>query len=666
MIILPIVAFFLLYFIVQEQENNWRKSLLITGLIWGLIVTIITEGLSFIYSLHWLGLTLSWLMVDLGCILYLLLNDKKQEFEKVSFKRDFKKLLSYCSFNHSIYLGLIWIVGMLGVSAILTAPNNEDSQIYHLSRVEHWINNQGVHHYATETLKQLDQNPWSEYAVTHFEILLGSNYLANTVQWFSMIICLIGVSLIAESLGTKSKGQILSIFFCATIPMGMLQAVSTQNDYILSVWMVCLSYFTVLILQDGLCLKNNLWFGLSLGLAILTKGTAYIYVLPFCLALLVWGINNLGKKVWQPVVISLGVMLGINGGHYYRNFMLFSSPLGASTGDFFNKSITPLTFISNLLKNLALHSDIVRYLGLDKFHVSPITGIVHKLIMIVHNILGLNIVDPRITSGSKQFFVPGISFHEDTEGNPFHLLLVAIAIVIFIQMIRGKNKEDLLRNNLSFYYVLMVLGGFFLFCVLLTWSPWRSRLHLPLFVLISPWVGFVFSWTFSRRLNYGLMILLFMLCQRWLFINQTHPFLGEHSIFKTPRVAEYFIYRKIGYNDPRPYIHASRWLGSRKCINIGLKKQGNTYEYPLWVLLKNQNVRSTLQDVLVSNVSAQLMEEKKEIKKTPLCAIIAIGESQELKNDQSIKLDENTYSKVWSEKEVSIFLNHASQLTYSP
>ena len=91
------------------------------------------------------------------------------------------------------------------------------------------------------------------------------------------------MSLIAKELGADERGQILSVVVCATLPMVILQGSSTQNDAVEALWLTCLVYF-LLVMR-----RRQEWFypylvGMSLGLALLTKATAYLLAPPF----LIW------------------------------------------------------------------------------------------------------------------------------------------------------------------------------------------------------------------------------------------------------------------------------------------------------------------------------------------------------------------------------------------
>jgi hypothetical protein len=240
MSLLSLISLIFLYFTFQALKNNWRNSLLSALLAWGVILTAITESLSGLNLLKFEWVTILWLSVDIILALTYL-----RQFRKKS-KLKFQKLFNLPFFSLFILGGVALIVTLVGLVAIVAAPNHSDSMEYHMSRVVHWMQNHSVAHYATPTLEQLYQNPWSEFAIMHFQILSGGDRFANLIQWGSMVGSLVGVSLIAKQLGANLRGQILATVLCVTIPMGILQASSTNNDYVVSFWLVCFAYSTAL------------------------------------------------------------------------------------------------------------------------------------------------------------------------------------------------------------------------------------------------------------------------------------------------------------------------------------------------------------------------------------------------------------------------------------
>ena len=135
---------------------------------------------------------------------------------------------------------------MLLPVAWIAPPNNVDSLLYHMSRIMHWAQNGSLEHYATGYHHQLLTPPWAELANLHLRTLWGSDRPANLVQWFSMVGSVVIASGVGELLGLRRKGQLLTGIFVASIPMGILQATSTQNDYVVTFWAVCSAYLVTL------------------------------------------------------------------------------------------------------------------------------------------------------------------------------------------------------------------------------------------------------------------------------------------------------------------------------------------------------------------------------------------------------------------------------------
>src|SRR5438093_3864597 len=271
--IVPVLCFALLVvlYAVNSSERGvltrWRVSFLAAAVTWGLAVTAMTEALS-LFRL----ITFGWLLA-LWVGLALL---SAAICAVVSTREKLTALLQFPAiprFEFWCLAAVGAIASMVGLVAFVAPPNNADSMIYHMARVMHWLQNQSVAHYPTSIPKQLYQPPWAEFAITHFQVLSGGDRWANLVQWFSMAGSVIGVSLIARQLGADTRGQVLAAVIAATIPMGILQASSTQNDYVTAFWLVCLAHY-ILRFRTRQSLENALGVGGSLALALLTRGTA--------------------------------------------------------------------------------------------------------------------------------------------------------------------------------------------------------------------------------------------------------------------------------------------------------------------------------------------------------------------------------------------------------
>jgi hypothetical protein len=148
-----------------------------------------------------------------------------------------------------------------------------------------------------------------------------------------------------------------------------------------------------------------------------------------------------------------------------------------------------------------------------------------------------------------------------------------------------------------------VLLGFLLFCLLLRWQPWHTRLQLPLFVLCSPLVAVVLG---RCRPAAAAAAAAFLLAFAWPFLvgNATRPLRGEFNIFDLPRDAQYFVNRP---DLLLPYVEATDFLRSRGCTAVGWLGAEESWEYPFWVRLNGARPgRCRLEAVGVDNPSRAL------------------------------------------------------------
>ena len=90
------------------------------------------------------------------------------------------------------WLGLPVLVGLFAVLclstllvAVLAAPNNLDSQVYHLPRVLQWVQAGSVDHFATGSIWQTGYPPFGEYLVANLHLLVGGDQLAGLPQWIA-------------------------------------------------------------------------------------------------------------------------------------------------------------------------------------------------------------------------------------------------------------------------------------------------------------------------------------------------------------------------------------------------------------------------------------------------------------------------------------------------
>ena len=114
-------------------------------------------------------------------------------------------------------------------------------------------------HYPTHVTRQLWLGPGAEFAIAHLYILTGGDRLANLVQWAAFAGCVIGSAIVAGELGGGPRARALAAIACATLPMAIAQASSTQNDLVASFWVLSLGYVGSAVPRDALAGHLRPW-----------------------------------------------------------------------------------------------------------------------------------------------------------------------------------------------------------------------------------------------------------------------------------------------------------------------------------------------------------------------------------------------------------------------
>ncbi|MCX7001854.1 MAG: glycosyltransferase family 39 protein [bacterium] len=230
-----------------------------------------------------------------------------------------------------LLIGVLAVAVATGIIAFTAPPNNYDSMHSHTAKIPYWIQNHSIAQYSTHAVECIRYEPYAGFCILQFQVLSGGDQFANGVQWFSMLGCLIGVSLIAKCLGAQARGQIVAAVLCATLPMGIMQSTSTQVDYVTAFWLVCVVYHLLLLLANPSSWPLTLLLGTSFGLALLTKATNYFFAFPFAIWLAWFLIRHMkGRAILQMLVMAAIVLL-VNAPHYARNIATFGHPLGLQT-----------------------------------------------------------------------------------------------------------------------------------------------------------------------------------------------------------------------------------------------------------------------------------------------------------------------------------------------
>lgn len=561
----------------RDGESGWLHGFLAAAVIWGCLLVLGTEGLSALRFLTPRGVLGFWLLATAAAAFAWL-----RAFRSGRQALPVRPTFPLGGTERGILIGTAAVVLLVALTAFAAPPNNWDSMTYHLPRVLHWVQDRSVEHYPTHNLRQLTLNPGAEFLLLHVRLLTASDRWWNFVQWLAWGGSAIAASQIAKRLAAGRLGQIAAAVFVTTLPMAVLQASSTQNDLVVSFWLLVFVLFLLRIRERPAGWAEILSAGASLGLALLTKATAYLFALPF----LFWGVVVLWRRyrvrALAPLCLLAAPVLLLNLGHWTRNLGLFGSPIGMEHG-VINTTVTPAIAVSNVVRNASLHLTMPSVWWNRQIEDS---------MRAIHRFLGVEVDDVRSTWKGAQFRVPPnirgagtpdaeealyAMLHEDQAGDPLHLALLLLGAGLILGRAALRNRREV-RG-----YLAAVGIGFLLFCLILKWQPWGTRLHLPLFLLGAPLTAVAALGEDNRRRTRMGCAFLLLFSFPWVLSSATRPLLGPANVWQTPRWVQSFANRPYLL---APFSAAGRTVASRGCRCVGLEIGPDDGEYLLWLALK--------------------------------------------------------------------------------
>lgn len=597
-ILIPIcfTSILLNVWILSKDKPDFVDVINRSVLFFSLFLVLITELLSYLYSINYKSVLISWVVITLFNIAIIYKKNNAIICETEKLIRSIFIKISKLNIQEKILLFLIFLILTLTfIQGIIYPPNNWDSMTYHLARVPNWLSHQSVEHYPTHTLRQLYQPPFSSFVIMNFNTLSRNDLFSNSIQFFLLVFSLTAITKIVKYLKLSQKWVIIAIVLIVTIPEVILQASGTFNDIIVSYFILLSVYYGIKVIKEKE-ISNFIYFGLSSGFAILSKGTSYVYLFPI---FFIYGFSLLmiliRKRQYVSLLYSLLIVISIlmvNLPHYARNYNLNENILGIT--DFqtphkdFNEKVTLPLFFSNFIKNIGLH--IGPY---------PFNKISEKIIYKIHNWLHIDINDQSTNVfGLRYYRSPNIPNNEVDASNPIHIFLIFLS---FLAIIYGLLKKRVVLEIRL--YTFMILLHIILFCIIFKWTPWSTRLHTPLFILSVPLICFAFSK--SKALYKVLVAIIPVLILYALFLvifNYSRPLIRKEgitsgiSIYEN-RFEKYFAIRPELYQE---YSEILELISNNDLLRVGLIID-NDWEYPLFYECYHKKIQPV--HICVKNVT---------------------------------------------------------------
>jgi hypothetical protein len=548
LLICPLGAFLLFFLIVREKGIDWRSSVLTAMVFCGTSVVIITETLSLPRLLTRGPIAIYWLVICVCSFVYL--EKLKRRTGPPSQSENSTGIGLDCA-TRRLLVGAGSIALLVLITALVSPPNVWDAMEYHLPRMTMWMSNHSVRFFATPDYAQLIFGPWSEYAMMHADLLWGGDRFVNLVEFLSFCGSIIAASLVAKMLGAGARGQALAALVCATIPEGVLEASGPMNTYVVSFWIITTVAF-LLNWNEDLSWLNTVCVGLSAALALFTKGSAYVYLPLIVLACGWMGSRSSRILFLKRSAVFLLLILVINTPQYVRCYSLTGSPLGFPLP-------TPFPRLQIIVDHVSVRGTLANVVRNILLHIGTPSDALNlrmeRAARLAIRAIGTNPDDPGTVYLGLPFDVHRFSLHEIHAGNPLHLAMLILAILLAL----GKRKYDGERQ--AFWYAIGLTSAFLLMCALLRWTTWSSRYHLVLFVLGSALTGFALERYFSPKIGTAIGIALLAFAAPFAVANRTR------SLIPWSRLDDVYHPRSVLYFSDQHERIAAANIAAAKAVN---------------------------------------------------------------------------------------------------
>jgi hypothetical protein len=464
-----------------------------------------------------------------------------------------------------------WVlVGTLGalllaelLLAVLSPPNNYDSQTYHLPKIEHWVVQRDVDFFATRIHRQVSIAPGAEYLLLHLRLLTGGDGFYNLVQWGAGLGCVLAAARIAAQLGGDRRAQLISALVVGTAPIVALEASSTQTDLVVAFWVAAVATF---VLDKG----SAAWVGAATGLTALTKATGLLGAAPL---LLVWLVRRRRRALLDAALVAV-LAVAIAGPYLHRVDQTYGNPLGPP---YLRDSISMQRHDPAAVLVNALH---VGHTALNT-PIGPVNRATARAIDGLSRALGVRPDDPAIVFPDSTFPTVAWPPDEDRASFPVQGALVLIGAVA------------LLWRRPTRIYAGAFLVSVVLYTAAVKWQPWGNRLVVFLLVLGAPLAGLWLGSLIRRRVAAWLTVVVLAVgaSAGWLAVGYGWPrrLVGHDSVFTESRVEARFNRRPQWLGD---YLWAADALRAAGVRRVGLVQGEDTWEYPWWVLLRGVDIEA--------------------------------------------------------------------------
>lgn len=624
-----------------QKDNKFVASLAKAVILWQMYLLMATNLFSVFGLLNHLSVTI----FHLGMItIYTNLLVRKKSNPLSNIKEQLMTYKSQFTFSDQVILVLMCILGgVLLFGAIFTVPYNYDSMTYHLARIGHWVDYQSVNHYSTNIDRQIYSPVLSEYNMLHLFLLAGNDYFLNLVQYASLWITMVFLYKNTRILGGNRTVGLLVAFLFMTMPLTISQSITTQNDLFAAMFFALFIYLLLYFIKlpsleiNKEVVINLFLAGAAVGLSFLAKTSicaSMVFFIPWLLIVRLRHKDHLLNLIKAALIAGV-TMVAFISETLIRNFLSAGKLMPETASSNIAVSTKNVSYILvNILKNFSLL--------ITQHIIEPLNGVIYRFTIEMGRILQVQVNHEAISYHEFDFIrhmnMGADMYSHDKAPSAVVAYLAVVSMIVLVGLfIVQKNKKDVHYDALGYGISSWLSLGFIM--ALLRWQPWGTRLLYPALSMMTILIGLCFCQQNSKR-------------DRVEKENKKRP-IQQALLLGVALISLVFAIASIGYNLSPAMSYVKGGLKDRtkyyftynqrrteyeQLINeveklavdqVGVVISGDGYDYPLWLLFRQELPKVRLDHVLIDSEPASKPASKpasepasKSNKDAPSCILV--------------------------------------------
>lgn len=599
----------LLYFILRKEYSR-SDSIIYAYVFMSGGIFLLINFLSFIEMYNKNCMVFAWIICFIisSFVLY-------RNHTKINRNIQFKKP-TIANPTYFFWTIIFIVLAVCLIRALIWPPQNVDSLVYHLPRAFYFYKNKAVSNIPSSYIVTNYTAPANAILISHLlKLMDGNDILVNLIQFPSAICLCIATIQICKELNISDKLSVLGGMLTLSIPLVILEAVTTQNDLLAANYVVLSMLFVIRLYKDQTIEGKKdifLWLGLGIcvGSAVYSKITAGLALLPVLILFGTYCIYRKNITILNKLFFASVLGFFINFPYWYRNFVDWNGDFLALKASSYLSSGGELG-ITDFLGRVVLN---IGYSCCGK-----VPGFNSKILSICRYIYFMIGADE--CKDFSKYRIYGLANHDYT---PYGGLLI-FAFICAILMVVNKSFSQWSRIYAGISLVSILLSA--LFIPVSYFMPSATRYLLPaaclLYINILLWL---YEYNRNRKKR--------EICNFFIFICVIISFFNIVITNIYDNSQPVIIQNRLKYEDRRDIKYWGKsWNPTRyefteilkdfKIYNIGIYEQSLSGIYPMLheIASKEYNVKSIYGEYAMDYLDKTFIPE----------AIIYISNEKEIK-----------------------------------